>query len=127
LAPDFRKNFKNFSESTVPAGARHRHPDDRAAISHPLYSGFFGKRSGKNGLFFKKVLIPSFDRPVHTQKIAKRSPPFLEKPSIPYIQNFSANDQRETDFFSKKMKKSRQPDPSIGVIAKQGCKLAPDF
>ena len=76
LASVFGKIIKNFSVSSIRAGARHRHPDDRAAISHPLYSVFFGKRSEKNGLFFKKVLIPSFDRPVHTQKITKRSPLF---------------------------------------------------
>ncbi len=53
--------------------------DDRAAIPHPLYSGFFGKRSEKNGLFLKKVLIAPTCRPVHTQKITKRSTLFLKK------------------------------------------------
>ena len=76
LAPVFRKNFKIFLKSPVPAGARHRHPDDRAAILHSLYSGFFGKRSEKNGLFLKKVLIPILCRHVYTQKKAKCSPFF---------------------------------------------------
>ena len=160
----------HFSEKKTKKSPGPRIPRDERL--HTLYSKFFGKRSEKNGLFLKKVLIPSFCRYVHTQKIAKRSTffqktfqavysyffrkrsvifaffskkspaqrfffprraillssifsffrqtirdfcIFLEKKfcfalfrmpndlSKPYIQKFSANDQRETDFSSKKV------------------------
>jgi len=111
LAPVFGKKFKKFPGSSIRAGARHRHPDDRAAISHPLYSVFFGKRSEKNGLFSKKVRILPLWRPVHTQKIAKRSPP--KKSSKPYIQKILAIDQRKKDFFQKKFRFCLSDVPAV--------------
>ena len=86
-------------------------PDDRAVTRHPLYSVFFGKRSEKNGLFSKKVRILPLWRPVHTQKIAKRSPP--KKSSKPYIQKILAIDQRKKDFFQKKFRFCLSDVPAV--------------
>jgi len=106
------KKFKNFPDASVPAGARHRHlSDDRTVTRHSLYSVFFGKRSEKNGLFSKKVRILPLWRPVHTQKIAKRSPP--KKSSKPYIQKILAIDQRKKDFFQKKFRFCLSDVPAV--------------
>ena len=54
LAPDFRKNFKNFSESTVPAGARHRHPPMKAPQSSSPLFRFFWQTLSKKPHFSEK-------------------------------------------------------------------------
>ena len=96
MAPVFGKNLKNLPFSSIRAGARDRHPDDRAAISHPLYSGFFGKRSEKNGLFLKKVFDRAYLSSRTYAKNRETFHPFSEKTFHTVYSKNSANDQ----FFS---------------------------